>query len=146
MDDRKELFASNIAMGMNQTTAARAAGYNAQQGSGLMQDDEVRSHIAHETRRIQGQLIISRNDVITGMMEAIGDAKLLGEPMPQIAGWREIGKIVGVYAPEERKITLEKDVTIIERRVKELSDEKLHEYALIEGEVITEESMNGTDG
>jgi len=138
MDNRSYQFASNIAMGMTQVAAARASGFNAQAGMGLMKDPSIQQEIVSETRRIQGEMIFSRNDVLAGLKSAIDDAVLMGDPTPQIAGWREIGRIVGVYAPEEKKITYEGDVTVIQKRVKELADEKLHEYALIEGEVVPE--------
>ena len=147
MTNTEYQFAANIAMGMSQSAAARAAGINASKGSELMKREDIQRCIIDQTKQIQKDLIISRNDVLQGLKEAIEDAKLQGEPMPQIAGWREIGKIVGVYAPEEKKITYEKDVTIIEKRVRELSTEKLHEYALIEGTVVPDDDENttGTD-
>ncbi len=136
MDNQREQFAANIAMGMSQSAAARAAGFNAQMGGALLKDHEVGQEIVRQTSRIQKELIFTRNDVLRGLHEAVEDAKLMGDPTPQIAGWREIGRIIGIYAPEEKKITYEGDVTVIQKRVRELADEKLHEYALIEGEVI----------
>ena len=139
MDNRESQFATNIAMGMTQTAAARAAGYNAQLGGPLMKRPEIQDEIVIQAQSISRDLILSRNDVLQGLLDAVGDAKLQGDATPQIAGWREIGRIIGCYAPEERKVTYEGDVSVIQKRVMELSDAKLHEYTLIEGEVVLDD-------
>lgn len=38
---------------------------------------------------------ITRDDVIQGLREAIEQAVVLADPMAQIAGWREVAKILG---------------------------------------------------
>lgn len=139
MDEQKNQFAVNISMGMTQSAAARASGYNAQMGGKLLKDPETQALITQNTQNLQSQLILSRNDVLEGMLSAIDDAKLEGEAMPQIAGWREIGKIIGCYAPEKKELVIEQNVEVIQTRVRELADEELHKYALIEGEVVPEE-------
>jgi len=139
MDMQQAQFASNIAMGMTQTAAARAAGYNAQASNQLMKVPVIQQEICSQSQRIGNELILSRNDVLQGLLDAISDAKLQGDPTPQIAGWREVGKIVGVYAPEERKIVHTGDISVIQKRVMELADEQLHEYTTIEGEIVPDE-------
>ena len=142
MDAQKNQFAVNISMGMTQTAAARASGYNAQMGTALMKDPETQALIAHNSKEMQSQLILSRNDVLEGMLSAIDDAKLVGEAMPQIAGWREVGKIIGCYAPEKKELVIEQNVEVIQKRVREIADEELHKYTTIEGEVVTEDDMH----
>jgi hypothetical protein len=44
---------------------------------------------------IRGDVDFTREDVAFGYKEAIDQAKLLGDPMAQIAGWREIAKLKG---------------------------------------------------
>ena len=44
---------------------------------------------------IRGDVAFTREDVAFGYKEAIDQAKLLGDPMAQIAGWREIAKLNG---------------------------------------------------
>jgi len=92
--------------------------------------------VAKHRKSIEKELVVSRNDIIQGLLEVIEDAKLQGETMPRVAAWREIGKIVGAYAPEEHKVTFDGDVTVIQKRIQELADEELHKYRLIEGEVV----------
>ncbi len=52
---------------------------------------------AREQLRVQlrDRVNITREDVVRGLKDAIDDAKILADPMAQIAGWREIAKILG---------------------------------------------------
>lgn len=138
MDNREAQFAANIAMGMPQAAAARTAGYRAGMSTELMRRPEIQQEILAQTQNFSKELILSRNDVLTGLLDAIQDAKLQGDATPQIAGWREVGRIIGCYAPEEKKVSYSGDISVIQKRVMELSDERLHEYTTIEGEVVPE--------
>ena len=71
------------------------------------------------------ELEISRDDILRGFLSAISDAKTLGEPMTQIAGWREVGKFQGQYAPEEVNHNIKGSVEHVERRLKQMSMEEL---------------------
>jgi len=135
----EQQFAKNLALGMPQTAAARAASVPASNVKDLMANPEIHQAVAQHRQEIENRVLVSRNDVLQGLLSAVEDAKLQGEVMPQVAAWREIGKIIGAYAPEEKKITYSGDVTVIQRKIRELADEKLQEYALIEGEVVSEE-------
>ena len=44
---------------------------------------------------IRGDIDFTREDVIFGFKQAVDQAHMLGDPMAQIAGWREIAKIKG---------------------------------------------------
>lgn len=139
MDLAQQNFAKNLALGMAKLAAARTACLPANRIKETMEDPQFQALVMREQEQVNKQLILTRNDVLQGLLDAIEDAKLQGEAMPQIAGWREIGKVIGAYAPEERKISYSGDVTVIQKRIQELADEKLHEYALIEGEVVSED-------
>jgi len=132
----KQQFAANLAMGMTQTAAARAAGIPVGQAKKTMEMPEVQQQICDAQQHISKQLLISREQVLQGLLDVVEDATLQAELMPRVAAWREIGKIAGVYAPEERKVTYDGDVTIMRKQVQVLADEKLHEYTLIEGKVV----------
>ena len=58
-----------------------------------------RPHIiaAREQARlaVRGRTNFTREDVVAGLKEAIDQAKILADPMAQIAGWREMAKILG---------------------------------------------------
>jgi hypothetical protein len=70
---------------------------------------------------------ITKDDVVLGYRSAIEDAKLLSDPMAQIAGWREISKMLGYDAPREIKITLSGDVRATRKQIAQLDDASLIE-------------------
>lgn len=68
---------------------------------------------------------MSRQKVMNGMLEAIEMAKLMAEPASMIAGWREIGKLCGYYAPVEHKVKMDITGNIVLDKMNSLSDAEL---------------------
>lgn len=44
---------------------------------------------------IRGRTNFTREDVIHGIKQAVDQANMMADPMAQIAGWREIGRLLG---------------------------------------------------
>lgn len=82
--------------------------------------------LQHEARK---KFDISRDDVVQGLQKAIEQADLLEEPMAQIAGWREIAKVLGHYEPETKKIILSTQEEERKRQLGLLDERKLLELA-----------------
>lgn len=79
----------------------------------------------------------SRADVEDILLEAVDIARMKAEPGDMIRGATELGKLHGYYAPQERKVTLEGDLSV--HQMQELSDDDLyqligHEQSPIEAE------------
>lgn len=87
---------------------------------------------------------ITKEDVIAGFKKAIDQADLLGEPMSQIAGWREISKMLGFDAPKEINITLNGDVKAVRKQIAQLSDAEL--VKLVEADTIIDGQFYPVDG
>ncbi len=68
---------------------------------------------------------MSRQKVMAGMLDAIEMAKLMAEPSSMIAGWREIGKLCGYYAPVEHKVKMDITGNIVLDKMNSLSDAEL---------------------
>lgn len=100
-----------IASGEVPTQVFRDLGYARPevQAHAFMQDPDVQQQIMAINRQLAAKYEVSREDVVQGLMEAIQDAKLLADPQAQISGWKEIGKMLGYYAPKETKITAQID-------------------------------------
>lgn len=91
---------------------------------------------------------ITRRDVVEGLREAIDLAQLKEEPSAMVAGWREIGKVVGVYEPKEVKVTHNGTIQHQLEQLEQLSDEELLAISsdeVIEGEVIHENAPTKVD-
>lgn len=80
-------------------------------------------HEAHYQEAVQ----MTRKKVMDGMLESIEMAKLMSEPASMIAGWREIGKICGYYAPVEHKIKVDVSGNVVHQRLNGMSDAELLE-------------------
>ncbi len=92
----------------NGTQAAIAAGYSqvsARVGAHrLLTKPAVRAAIAARQGVDSQRLQIGRQEAINALLEAVQQARALGDPMAMIAGWREIGRMLGFYAPERRQV------------------------------------------
>lgn len=77
---------------------------------------------------------ISKDDVLSGIQYAIQDAKMTADPMAQIAGWREISKMLGYDAPKQVNITVTGPVADMRRAIETLPDNELAQ--LIHDDVI----------
>lgn len=86
---------------------------------------------------------ISREDVLNGIMRAVEDAKMMADPANQIAGWREIAKICGFYAPEIKKVVLDEGAQAYLNRLEKLDDAELLRIA--EGKTIDSTAVEVTD-
>ncbi len=68
---------------------------------------------------------MTREKVMDGMLESIDMARLMSEPSSMIAGWREIGKICGFYAPVEHKVKVDVTGNIVLDKLNSMSDAEL---------------------
>ena len=87
--------------------------------------------VARERYReaLRGRTDFSREDVIAGYKHAIDQASVIGDPMAQIAGWREIAKMQGYDKQVSVHLTLTGTVEQATKQVKSLSTEQLLEMA-----------------
>lgn len=139
LTEKQEKFVEGMAVGMKVKDAMASAGMKPNDGTGnaLMKHPGVKDLLKAEQRKNAYMLGLTREDVLKGMMEAIDDAKLLSDPLTQIAGWREVAKICGFYAPEVKKVELSGTGKQAIDRLRSLSDEELLQIA--EADVIDAE-------
>ena len=109
---------------MTQQRAAELAGYPSFPAAIMKRPDML---AAREQLRnmVRVRVNITKEDVINGIQKAIEHAVLLDDPMAQIAGWRDISKMLGYDAPREINITVSGAVRDVRRQVSQLGDEEL---------------------
>lgn len=119
-------FCVKVAEGMNPSDAAALCGYDdpGKTATHLMRRPQVRRALNEMIERTMKISEITRNDVIEGFKDAIAISRQQSEAMGMIAGWREIGKMLGMY---ETKIKVEVTggASEVERQLKSLPDEEL---------------------
>lgn len=126
---------------LNQTAAARQAGFN-QPGTSahaLMRNPKVLAAIAVEREEYAKASGMTKKKVIDGFSEAIDMARIKGDPIAMIAGWREIGKMCGFYEAQKAEITVSVQGQVLIQRLNSMSDEELLQLAegdpsVLEGE------------
>ncbi len=78
---------------------------------------------------VRGRTDFTRDDVVAGYKVAIDQAYTLGDPMAQIAGWREIAKIKGFDKTPNININLSGTEEQVMKQVKALSTSELMRMA-----------------
>lgn len=136
LTEQERRFVDAFCSGMNQTQAARAAGYSEPTSGGvrLMKRPAVLAAIERERAALAEQARVKREDVIEGFKEAIDMARTLQDPVAMIAGWREVGRVLGHYEPEKKKVEISINGQVALQQLEALPDAELAK--LIEGEVI----------
>lgn len=82
---------------------------------------------------------ITRANVIEGLKEAIDMARTMAEPGVMIMGWKEIGKMCGLYEQVKVKIDLTTGGAVLQTKIGSMNDEDLLRLATgeaIDGEFI----------
>lgn len=118
-------------MGMYPAQAARYAGYAepAREAKRLETTNPVvMEHVKAIEAANKEVLTMTREKVMEGIMEAIGQAKLEADAQGQIRGWAEINRMCGFYEPE-KKMVLHGDLSKDQRRkaISEATTEELLE-------------------
>lgn len=127
LTEKQRLFVEHWAKGDSIQSASRRAGYN---DSGTIAYRLVKMpnilKLKHEIEaKWEADNQMTRKRVMDGMLEAIEMAKMMAEPASMIAGWREVGKICGYYAPVEHKVKVDVTGNVIVDRLNSLSDAEL---------------------
>jgi phage terminase small subunit len=106
---KQSKFVAEYLVDGNGARAAVAAGYG-RAGA------KVTAHrLTHANRAVQAQiqarqaqdsqrLQIERQDVIAGLLGAIEQARAQANPGAMIAGWREVGRMLGFYEPQRHQV------------------------------------------
>jgi len=131
LDPRERIFVEHVALGATQLVAAEAAGY--QHAKKLAYRILKRPHVARAVKYLADEhrkaANMDRKKVMQGFLDAIEMAKVQAEPATMVNGWREIGKMCGLYEPEKKTV----DVNISGKRMiaklEMLTTEELFELA-----------------
>lgn len=140
--------------GLSYTAAAAAIGLKDpdMRGRYLGASKRVKAALQKRKEEFRRDVRVTRIEVVEGMKEAIDLAKLKGDPTAMIAGWREIGKLCGLYEPQKVEIGLSPSGEALIRSFSSKSDEEL--VRIMEGsdvmdvefvEVVDEDQERGTE-
>lgn len=114
-------------LGLNPTRAGELAGVS--NPHAVLKRPQVLAAREKMKVALRGRVNITRDDVVNGMLEAIDQAKLIADPMAQIAGWREIAKILGYDQTRKIEININAPANRVREQLQQLSDDDLIELA-----------------
>jgi len=146
LTEKQRTFARHVADGKTLKAAAKIAGYaehdvnSGGRVSQLMQHPRIVAYIQMLHAQNENISQMSRKKVLDGFLEAIEQAKMMAEPMTQIAGWREIGKLCGYYAPETKNINVNVSAQRVLGQFESLSDAELLQVIDSSAELLVEEA------
>ena len=141
---QQKIFVDRIVKGSAPNTAARAAGYSTpeSQGYSILKSPKVQDAIRFLYRKYERASDMTRKKVMDGFLEAVEMAKIQAVPSDMIAGWREIAKMCGYYAPEVKKIEINVTTRRVIDQMETLSDDDLLQMVAESTKLIEGEAMN----
>lgn len=130
LSTRRTQFVAEYAINRNGAAAAVRAGYSERSAkvtaSRLLTDANVRAVLAVREAENARVLNVTRNRVVAEIQRAIAVATEKTDAMAMIAGWREIAKMCGFYAPSQsQRVTPSPEGAVILEKLRAMSDEEL---------------------
>jgi len=122
VDAKLREFCHQIHLGLSPTAAGRSVGVK--NPVRVSKRPDIIAYILILQRDAAEKYNVTRDDVIAGFKDAIDTAHLLGDAQAKISGWREIGRMMGYYEPETKRIILSTEEENRKRQLG-LMDEKL---------------------
>lgn len=138
-DKQAKFIENKVDKGMSDRQAVLQAGYSDKNvASMLAKNDKVQTAIAERREAFEATVQMSRNRVMTGLLEAVDMAKVKADPLSMVAGWREIAKICGYYEPTRVQVDVSVNGKMLLHQMSSMSEEDLLKLAdqadAIEGE------------
>ena len=133
---RQRAFVRGVMVaGLSMSAAAVQAGYSTgNHASVLMNNPNVVHAITVMQMEYSKRLELTVEDVQQGLLDAIDVARATDNANAMVAGWREIGKIIGAYTEKrEIKITFDNPDSIVNADTADLH--RLVSSDVIEGEL-----------
>lgn len=127
---RQRRFVEEYGVDRNATAAALRAGFAPASARVtacrlLKANKAVQEAVAAQEALVAAEVGMTRQRVVQGLLEAVEMARERQEPGAMIAAWRELGKMLGYYAPEWVRVTASTDEAVRMGRWQTLSDEEL---------------------
>lgn len=129
MNAKQARFAQEFLIDRNSAAAATRAGYSSktarQIGHRLLTHVDIANEVQKGEAEIAADAKVTRAAVLEGFQEAIEIGRSRSDPSAMIAGWREIAKMCGYYAPERKCVELTGAGLAVRTQIEEMSDVEL---------------------
>ncbi len=126
---RQEKFVEHYSLCGNAAEAARLAGYSARTarviGPENLTKPAVKAALAARQQAFQEELKVTKDDVLTGILNAIQLAKEQQNPAAMISGLAQIAKLCGFYEPDVSRIEISGEALRLKQQFAAMSDDEL---------------------
>lgn len=124
---QQKRYAEARVTGRTQQQSALIAGYspNTEQRGEIERSKTVQEQLAAIRKEVAENTQITKEEVVGLLMHAADMAKVMSDPTGLVAAARELGKMLGFYAPEVKKVTHGLDKGSLRALMDEMSDEDL---------------------
>lgn len=127
LDPKREQYAQLRAKGLGKQAAAVSAGYADHSGAGAQAEESV--EVAERIRELQTEAAtnagVTKEMVAEGLKAAAAIAQTQGDATGMVAAWKELGRMLGYYAPEVKKIQKSINQKDLRKALEDMSDEEL---------------------
>jgi hypothetical protein len=130
MNEKQARFVQEYLVDRVGAAAAVRAGYSPktarQIGHRLLTHVDIANAVRDGEADIAAKAQLTRATVMRGFQEAIEVGRLKADPSAMIAGWREIAKMCGYYAPERKQVEVVSTAALeLNARLELLTDAEL---------------------
>ena len=126
---KQKKYAEARAKGLSREQSALMAGYTSSTNDPNTSRIEGNVNVQQELARIREETIkntgVTKEDVVGMLMDAANMAKLQCDPVGVVSAARELGKMLGFYAPEVKKTLHGVDQESLKAALTSMSDEEL---------------------
>jgi phage terminase small subunit len=127
LTEKQKMFAKAVSEGRTYLQSARMAGYARphEDGKHLMTCPNIQAAVDYYFRAHEAAGSVTRKRVMDGFLRGIELAEMQGDSQNVIAGWRELGRMCGYYAPEVKKIDINMTAKRLISKFETMSDDDL---------------------
>ena len=126
LSPRQQAFVEHYSVHGNASRAAREAGYPAASAhttsNRLLKNEKIRAELAARRAETAQRTALDRDRVIQELRAAVEVARTKGDASAMIAGWREIGRMLGFYEPEVCRIDVNLDGDRLMQHIRAMTD------------------------
>lgn len=138
LNSKQLRFVDEYCISHSAADAARKAGYSPKTarsiGHELLTKPDIQSAIQASQAATALELGVTKQHVLSSLLDAIQTARAQGNPGAMIQGAREIGKLLGFYAPETQQVGITINDRGLAAKYQGMTDQEL--AAIIEGECV----------
>lgn len=122
---KQRAYAEARGRGLSRDQSAIMAGYHPEDVTNVERSDGVQQELAKIRAETAANTGITKEQVVELLIEAARMAQTMEDPTGLVAAARELGKMLGYYAPEVKKTLHGLDKEGIKKVLDEMSDEEL---------------------